>query len=146
MDAQYAATTQNIENMKAAAGLTNMRTALEALKVLKAKSQSKYFDQVAESEQKLSKFVALKSKELFYNEQRKGHVMDQLQDLRDTQMDGVKLDNTFKTYRNQLAKQGIYSSDHPLFRQMAAAASRMQISFPDLLAMGWTEIKKHLFD
>lgn len=140
-DAQYAATTQNIENMKARAALTEMQTALGSLKQMQELARSKNYKDLASTEAMLAKFTAYRSKELYYNEQRKGNVMDQLQTFRDKQMSSLDLDNAFKQNRNHLADLGIYSSDHPSFRILIQASKRMGIDLGELLMRGAKELK-----
>lgn len=136
MDAQYAATTQNVETAKKRAMLMDVQTGLQNLKLMNEGIRSKNFKDLAQAEIDTKKFIALRSAELFANERTKGTLMDQLSVMRAKQMTGIELDNTFKTYRNDLAKLGIYSSDHPAFRILIQSAERIGIDLGSLLAQG----------
>lgn len=144
MDAQYNATVQSTEVMRSRAGLTDMQTALAGLKQLQENARSKHFSSLALSEERLARFTAHKSKELLYNEQRKAGLMDQLQLVREQQITGTKLDNTFKTYRNKLAQLGIYSSDDPKLRLLIQGAHRMGIDLGEMMATGAKELLNYL--
>lgn len=136
MDAQYQATRQNIDMMRTKAGLTEVQTALSGAKLAMESGRVKHSKSLAQSEEALQRFAAHRSKELHYNEQRKGELMDQLLEVRDKQMTGMDLDNAFKANRNELAKWGVYQSDSPILRTLMQATRRMGISLDDLLKEG----------
>lgn len=141
MDAQYKATMQNIQNMQASQTLTHIRSGLENLKLFRENLRARNYPELQAAELDTAKFVALRQQELFANEKTKGNLMDQLQDVRGEQMKGIKLDNAFKTHRNELSKLGIYTSDHPAFRILIQAAARMNIDLGSLLAEGAQGLK-----
>lgn len=141
MDAQYKATTQNLEIAKKRAALMDVQTGLSNLKLMNEGIRSKNFRDLAQAELDTKKFIMLRSGELFANERTKGALMDQLQDVRAKQMTGIDLDNTFKRYRNDLAKLGIYSSDHPSMRILIQSAERMGIDLGELIAKGAKQLK-----
>lgn len=136
MDAQFAATQQNMEVMRTRASLNEISQASLALKNMRETARSKYYDRMALSEQKLMKFQEYKAEEVFHNEQKKGTLLDQLAELRQGTIQGQSLDNAFKANRNELAKYGVYSTDHPLLRIMMQAAHRQGISLDELLSKG----------
>lgn len=136
LDSQYAATTQNVENMKKRAALMEVQTGLENLKLMRENLRAKNYGDLAQAEVDTQKFIALRSGELFSNEKGKGALIDQLGDLRKKQISGIELDNTFKTYRNDFAKLGIYSSDHPAMRILIRAADRMGVDLGELMMRG----------
>jgi len=139
-DAQYDATRQSIEVMRSRAGLTDMQTALAGLKQIQEQARTKNSASLALSEERLARFTAYKAKQLLYNEQSKGELLDQNYELRQSAITGIKLDNTFKTYRNQLAKIGIYASDDPKLRLLIQGANRMGIDLGEMLASGAKDI------
>lgn len=141
MDAQYAATTQATENAKRYGALQELQESLKNLQLMKEGELSKYYPKLAQSANDLSKWSALRSKQLYYNEQTKGMVMDQLQGLRAKQMTGLDLDNEFKQNRNELAKYGIYQSDHPAMRIIMATSRRMGIDVGQLITEYGSYIK-----
>lgn len=134
MDAQYEATRQSTEVLRTRAGLNEIQTALGLLKQMEQQARSKNFESLALSEERVKRFVAHRAKELHYNERSKGALMDQLQEVRGKQMTGIELDNTFKQYRNQLAKIGVYSSDNPLLRLLIQGANRMGVDLQEILS------------
>jgi len=136
MDAQYAATTQNIEIAKQRSALMDIQTGMNTLKLFEEQSKSKNYKLLAQAQLDLSQFTALRAGELFANEKTKGNLMDQLGDLRSEQLVGTKLDNTFKTYRNDLAKMGIYSSDSPGWRILIRASKRLGIDLDEIIKGG----------
>lgn len=140
-DAQYAATTQNIEMMKKRAALSDVQTGLGTLKMFQEQIKNKNYKDLMSAEVDTKRFIALRAGELFANEKLKGNLMDQLGDLRTKQMTGVDLDNTFKRYRNDLAKLGIYSSDAPAMRILIQASERMGIDLGELIAKGAKQLK-----
>lgn len=144
MDAQYNATVQSTEVMRSRAGLTDMQTALAGLKQLQESARSKNYSSLALSEERIARFSAHKAKQLLYNEQNKGSLMDQLHTVRENQITGIKLDNTFKTYRNKLAQLGIYSSDDPKLRLLIQGAHRMGIDLGEMMATGAKELLNYL--
>lgn len=135
-DAQYAATTQNIESAKKRAALTEAQTGLENLKLMRESMRAKNYKDLAQAELDTQKFVALRSGELFTNEKTKGNLMDQLGEMRNNQITSIQLDNAFKQNRNELAKLGIYSTDHPALRILIQASQRMGIDLGKLMAQG----------
>lgn len=141
MDAQYAATLQNMEVMRTRSELTQMQTGLAALKQLQETTRSKNYASLALSEERIARFTAHKAKQLLYNEQSKGALLDQNYELRKGAITGIELDNQFKRYRNDLAELGIYSSDHPAMRVLIQASQRMGIDLGALLARGAKELK-----
>lgn len=145
LDSQYAATVQNVENMKKRAALMETQTALENLKLMREGIRSKNFRDLAQAELDTQKFITLRAGELFANEKLKGNLMDQLGGLRKEQMTGIQLDNVFKQNRNDLAKMGIYSSDHPSFRILLTAAQRMGLPLDELVKQGYQKLK-YLFE
>lgn len=145
MDAQYAATTQNVEIARKRGALMDIQTGAQNLKLLQELARSKNYKDLAQAELDTKKFMALRAQELFANERTKGNVMDQLMDLRAKQMTSVDLDNAFKVNRNELAKLGIYSSDDVKWRVLLTAANRMGIDIGALLAKG-AEKLKYLFE
>lgn len=145
MDAQYAATRQNIEMAQKRGALTDVQTALANLKEFEQSARSKNFKELASAELDTKKFIALRSGELFGNERTKGAMMDQTMELRGAQLTGVQLDNEFKRNRNELAKYGVYSTDHPIFRALIQGSKRMGISLEDMLKMGMDKLK-YLFE
>lgn len=140
-DAQYAATVQNTQLARQRAGLVGIQSSIASLKELQEGIRSKNYKALAQAEVDLQKFITLRSGELFANERTKGTLMDQLHEVRSTQLSGIKLDNTFKQNRNDLAKMGIYQHDHPLFRAIIAAAHRMGIDPADLIKQGYDKLK-----
>lgn len=141
MDSQYAATTQNVENMKKRAALTEVQTGLENLKLMRENLRKKNYNDLAQAEVDTQKFIALRSGELFQNEKHKGNLMDQLGGMRKEMITGVKLENDFKAHRNELAKLGIYSSDHPAMRILIQAAHRMGVDLGELMMRGAEHLK-----
>lgn len=137
MDAQYAATRQNIENAKIKAILDQSKTALENLKVMREDMRSKNYKALADAEVFTQKFIAARSEHLSYNTQWQNNLMDQMYDFRSKsnpqQLTSQGLDNTFKENRNALAALGIYQSDHPAFRILISSAKRMGIDLGSLL-------------
>lgn len=144
MDAQYEATRQSIDQMRTKAGLTEVQTALSGAKLAMESARIKHSKSLAQSEESLQRFAAHRSKELHYNEQRKGELMDQLMEVRGKQMTSMDLDNAFKANRNELAKWGVYQSDSPILRTLMQATRRMGVSLEDLLKEG-KESLQYLF-
>lgn len=136
-DAQYAATLQNIENAKTKNALTEVQTGLENLKLMREGMRSKNYALLQKAELETQQFIALRSGSLYANEKSKGNLMDQLHSFRaesnPQSVESLKKDNAFKENRNELAKHGIYSTDHPLFRILLQAASRQGIDLGELL-------------
>lgn len=148
MDAQWKQTTAQTELMQKNAALKDLETGLKNLALMKEKIRSEGYKGVVEAEQNMQKWVSLRSEELLINEARKGenlvrqgNLMDQLGTMRDKQMTSLDLDNAFKVHRNELAKLGIYSSDHPAFRVLIQAAKRMNIDLGELLMEGAEKLK-----
>lgn len=152
MDAQYKNTTMSTEIMEKNAALKDLETGLKNLALFKEQIRAKGYSGMVESEQNMAKWVSLRSRELFTNEERRGqnlltqgNLQDQLSGIRREQQTGLQLDNAFKVHRNELAKLGIYSSDHPAFRVLIQASKRMNIDLGDLLMEG-AEKLKYLLD
>jgi len=145
MDAQYRNTTMATDLMQKTAALKDLETGLKNLNLMKETLRSKNYEGVVQTEQAMQRWVGLRSEELLINEQKKGRIMDQLGTMRDKQLTGLDLDNTFKQYRNDLAKLGIYSSDHPAMRVLIQASKRMNIDLGELLMQG-AEKLKYLLD
>lgn len=144
MDAQYAATKQNIEVMRARTGLTEMQTALAGLKQLQESARSKNYKSLALSEERIANFTAHKAHQMLFNEQSKGQLLDQMYEVREQQMSNTALDMQFKRYRNDLAKIGIYSSDDPKLRLLIQGANRMGIDLGAMLAQGVKDVINYL--
>jgi len=144
MDAQYAATTQNIESQRTKAALTEVQTSLENLKLMREHARVGNYKKLAQAEVDTAEYAALRSQELFQNEKSKGNLMDQMYHYRQQSnpqsVEGQKLENEFKTNRNELAKHGIYSSDHPAFRILIQAAKRQGIDLGELLMKGFSQL------
>lgn len=143
-DAQYDATRQSTEVMRSRAELTDMQTALAGYKTMQESNRAKNYSSLAHSEERLAAWTSRKMQQGLYNEQNKGSLMDQLHTVRENQITGIKLDNTFKTYRNQLAKIGIYSSDDPKLRLLIQGANRMGIDLQEMMATGAKELLNYL--
>lgn len=141
MDAQYKATIQNMDIAQKRGALMDIEQGLSNLKLFRETLRSKNYKELAQAELDTQKFLTLRSQELFQNERTKGDVMDQLQQMRQKQMTGLDLDNAFKAHRNELAKLGIYQSDHPAFRVLIQAAKRMNIDLGELLSEGASKLK-----
>lgn len=145
MDAQYAATTQNVETAKVKAALDQQKTALENLRYMREANRSKNYKQLNQAELETAQFIALRSGALFANEKSKGNLMDQLHDFRTESNKKILTTQdqeiAFKANRNELAKLGIYSSDNALIRILIQAANRMGIDLGDLLARGAGNLK-----
>lgn len=136
MDAQYQNTVMHTDLMQKTAGLKDIEQGLKNLNLMKETFAAKDYETRAMLETDLRHFTSLRARQLFDNEQRKGWAMDQAYSLRAKQITGVELDNAFKQHRNELAKFGIYTTDHPLFRVLIQAARRMNIDLGDLLEEG----------
>lgn len=145
MDQQYAATNQAMAIAQQKSALTAIETSLKNLAFMREKAREGNFKSLAQSEQQTQKFIALRSKQLFYNEQNKGNLMDQLQTMREKQMTQMDLDASFKQHRNDLAKLGIYQSDDVKWRVLLKASQRMGIDIGELLAQGAAKLK-YLFE
>lgn len=145
MDAQYKQTTMATDLMQKTAALKDLETGLKNLALMKEKIRAKGYEGVVNMEQAMQRWVGLRSEELLVNEQRKGALMDQLGNMREKQITSLELDNAFKVHRNELAKLGIYSSDHPAFRVLIQASKRMNIDLGELLLEG-AEKLKYLLD
>lgn len=144
MDAQYAATVQSTEVMRSRAGLTDMQTALAGLKNMQEHARSKNFNALAQSEERIAAWTARKAQQLMFNEQSKGSLLNQLYDVRQKQITGIDLDNTFKTYRNKLAQLGIYSTDDPKLRLLIQGAHRMGIDLGEMMATSAKDLIEYI--
>lgn len=148
MDAQWKQTTMATEIMEKNAALKDLQTGLESLKLSKETLRSKNYPGIVESEAMLQKWVSLRSRELFTNEERKGqnllnqgYLMDQLGTMRGKQIQSLDLENAYKQHRNELAKLGINASDHPALRVLIQASKRMGIDLGELLQKGGEKLK-----
>lgn len=160
MDAQYAATVQNTANLKVKNMIDNTNVALKNLDLLKENYRSGNYQELAESERKTKEFIAKNAEAALYSTQGDTFLKDQLHTFRDQsntnvldlqkkqiEREGLKiteqtLDNDFKTNRNELAKHGIYQSDHPAMRLLATTAQRMGTTFGELLDSGYEQIQE----
>lgn len=136
MDAQYKATIQNIDMAQKRGALLDIQTTLGNLKSMEQMARSKNFNDLASVELSTKRFLQMRANALQQNEYTKGHALDQTIHMRDRQIKGIELDNAFKANRNELAKLGIYQSDHPSFRILIQASKRMGIDLGELLAQG----------
>lgn len=145
MDAQYAATRQATESARIQGLLNQSKTALENLKVMREDAKKGNYATMAAAEKKTAQFVAERSEQLFYSEQWKGNLMDQLWTFREKantqQLTSNDLENAFKKHRNELAGFGIYSSDNALLRIFIQASRRMGIDLEELLVKSAQELK-----
>lgn len=141
MDAQYQQTVMATELMEKRGALVNIQEGLKNLELFKETIRSKNYGGVVETEQNMQRWLALRAEELLVNEQKKGRLMDQLQTFREKQITSQELDNAFKQHRNDLAKLGIYTQDHPAFRVLIQASKRMNIDLGSLLAEGAGKLK-----
>lgn len=133
MDAQYEATRATTEAMRTRTLWTEIQSALSSTKLIMETARSKKASSLASSEDLMKRFIAQRSKQLLYNEQSKGNLLDQLYEVRKSNLTGLNLDNEFKVNRNDLAKLGLYSSDNPLVRVLVTAAKRMGVDLAGLL-------------
>lgn len=140
-DAQYRQTTMATDIMAKTAGLKDIETALQNLKLVKENQRAPNYSIMARLETDLAHFAAERARILPENELRKGMMMDQLGDMRRKQMTSLDLDNAFKQHRNELAKLGIYTHDHPAFRVLIQASKRMNMDLGELLASGSENLK-----
>lgn len=145
MDAQYKNTVMATHVMEKTAALKDIEQGLKNLNLLKESEASKHWSHNFQVESSIKGFTELRAQQLYQNESRKGELMDQLQWMRNKQATSIELDNAFKQHRNELAKLGIYQTDHPLFRVLIQAAKRMNMDLGDLLGEG-PEALKYLFD
>lgn len=149
-DAQYKATMQNIEMSRTTQALTQVRTALTNLDLMRQQARSKNFKDLAQAEVDTQKFIALKTAEQFANVRKQGGLMDQMFEQRGESfketLKSQKLDNVFKQNRNDLAELGIYSTDDTKWRVLIQASHRMGIDIGELLARGAKELKYLFFD
>lgn len=140
-DAQYKQTTMATDIMQKTAGLKDIETALQNLKLVKENQRAPNYQAMAVLETDLKYFAAQRARALFENEGRKGMLMDQLGTMRQKQMTSIDLDNTFKQHRNALAKLGIYTHDHPAFRLLIQASKRMNMDLDELLKSGKEQLE-----
>lgn len=147
-DVQYEATKQAIENQQRKAALLESQTALENLKLMRENLRSKNYAALNKAEKDTAEYIALRAGELFNLTREQANTQwttnQQLGERLSESLRGQKLENTFKQYRNDLAKMGIYSSDHPLFRVALAAANRMGVPLDELLNKGYSYLKSLL--
>lgn len=166
MDAQYQATTQNTANLKVRNMIENANAALKNLDLMKENYRSKNYEELAETERYTKQFIAKNAEAMLYSTQAKtlssyGDIAlkDQLHgfrseynkgqlDLQGKEIERAKLriteqtlDNAFKENRNELAKHGIYQSDHPAMRLLATTARRMGTTFGELLDSGYENVQ-----
>lgn len=140
-DAQYKQTTMATDIMQKTAGLKDIETALQNLKLVKENQRAPNYQAMAILETDLKHFAAQRARALFENEGRKGMLMDQLGTMREKQMTSIDLDNVFKQHRNALAKLGIYTHDHPAFRLLIQASKRMNMDLDELLKSGKDQLE-----
>lgn len=145
MDAQYKQTTMATDIMQKTAGLKDIEMSLKNLNLMKENIHSKDYEYLRDIEVDTKKLAWLRTNQLLFNEERKGALMDQTRTFREKQMTGMDLDNAFKLHRNELAKLGIYTHDHPAFRVLIQASKRMNIDLGELLQSG-AENLKYLMD
>jgi len=145
MDAQYRQTTMQTDLMQKSMALKDIEQGLKNLELARETFRGKDAQRHAMFETDLRYFLSQRARHLMDNEATKGHMMDQLMDMRQKQMTSQDLDNVFKQYRNDLAKLGIQTSDHPAFRILIQAAKRMNIDLGELLGSG-AENLKYLLD
>lgn len=145
MDAQYRQTNMATDVMQKKAALADIEAGLKNLDLMREGIRSKNYSQLAGAELFLRQFTALRAQDLWRNEERKGQLMDQLGTMRSKQITSIDLDNAFKAHRNELAKLGIYQSDHAVLRVLIQASKRMGIDLGELLAEGANNLK-YLFD
>lgn len=141
MDAQYEATKQSTEVMRRSAGLKEIEQGLKNLELMREGFRAKDAKIHAMLETDTKTWLAGRARFLKENEQQKGFLLDQAYELRQKQMTALELDNAFKQHRNELAKLGIYQSDHPAFRVLIQAARRMNVDLGDLLKEGASNLK-----
>lgn len=147
-DAQYAATLQTMENMRTKNDLVNVQTGLENLKLMRENMRAKNYKVLNQAEKDMAEWAARTSGQIYANEKSKGTLLDQSYSIREAERDPklrqLKLDNEFKENRNELAKHGIYQSDHPFFRLLIQHAKHMGIDLGELLKMGPLDHLKNL--
>lgn len=141
MDAQYQQTTMATDIMRKTGALKDLENGLQTLKLARETFRGKDAERHAMFETDLKYFLSQRARHLMENEATKGFMMDQTIEMRSKQATGLDLDNAFKRYRNELAKLGIYSSDHPAMRILIQAAKRMEIDLGALLAEGANNLK-----
>lgn len=148
-DAQYAATRQAIESAKTKQSLDAVKTSLESLKLMREQNRSKNYAALNQAEKRTQQLIVMRLEEMWNNEGLKGQLMTQMHGQRSemfkAQLTSQNLENTFKQYRNQLAKYGISSADHPLLRTFIQAANRMNVPLDELLQQGVNKLK-YLYD
>lgn len=140
-DAQYENTIASTDIMRKTSALKDIEQGLKNLDLARETFRGKDAQLHAMFETDMKKFTSLRSRHLMENEQTKGFQMDQLMEMRAKQSTGLDLDNAFKRYRNELAKLGIYQSDHPAMRVLIQASKRMNIDLGELLAEGAQNLK-----
>lgn len=148
MDAQYRNTVASTQAMESASALRDIQQALSSLNLSKETIRSKSYPELVKLENDMKRFMADRAEELATNEKRKGanllsqgYLMNQLGSMRQEQITSIQLDNAFKSHRNELAKLGIYSSDHAALRVLIQASKRMNIDLGELLAEGAQNLK-----
>lgn len=144
-DAQYAATMQAIESNKQKTALVAVQTSLRNLELMRESMRSKNYAALQQAEKRTAQFVAAQSEQVFYNQQAQEHLLKQMHDQREgryeREIKTADLEIAFKQNRNELAKYGIYQSDHPLFRVLLQASQRMNIPLDELLARGYNQLR-----
>lgn len=137
MDVQYEATRQSIQNMQQKASLDAVKTSLESLRLMKEQNRSKNYEALNQAEKRTAQLIQQRTEEMWNNEGLKGQLLTQMHQQRagtySAQITSQQLDNTFKTYRNELAKHGVYSSDNVILRTLMVAAQRMGVPIDELL-------------
>lgn len=148
-DAQYAATIQSTRNNLVKEELQNVQLGLENLKLMREGLRSSNYKKLNKAELDTQEYIALRMGELFNNAKSQGNLMTQLFNQRSEtnplQVTEQKQEIEFKKNRNELAKLGIYQSDHPAFRILIQAANRMGVPVDELLKRGYDKLK-YLFD
>lgn len=144
-DAQYENTIAHTDIMRKTGALKEIEQGLKNLDLARETLRGKDAGLHAMFETDMKKYTSLRARHLMENEQTKGFAQDQLMDMRQKQMTSLDLDNAFKQHRNDLAKLGIYQSDHPAFRVLIQASKRMNIDLGELLSEG-AENLKYLLD
>lgn len=134
MDAQYKATIANTEMAQRRTAILELEAGLKNFKLLQETKRSKNYGDLALAEVDTKKWIALRAGELYANEKSKGMLMDQMGHMNQKKLTSYELDNEFKKERNQLAKIGIYSTDHPAFRILIQASQRLGLDLGDFLA------------
>lgn len=152
MDAQYAATLQNIENQRVNASLQATKASLENLRLMREENRSKNYEELNQAEKRTLQAIADRTEWMGVSEREKAALMDQLHIFRNQanplQVEKLKgeiksqeLENAFKQNRNQLAELGIYSSDNALLRILVQASHRTGLDLGYILSQGANKLQ-----